>query len=217
MNKAFLICLIAFPSILLAQKTKMIKNASGKEKYEVLASDMKTKHGKFLVYGGGSDIALKGFYKNNLKDSSWTSYDYRGNIAAELRFSKDSLVYFKSVSKDNNLSAKPIIEQGQIDSVLTRSPYYLYGDGYLLSFLSENIRYPAEAKDNGEMGTVFVSFIVDKSGNARDFTVKQPLGYGLDEEAIRVLKLLPQLWIPGAIKESNVDAEVLFPIRFVLR
>ena len=217
MYKILLTSLIICPSFLFAQKTKMIKSESGKEKYEVLASDMKTKHGRFLIYGGGKDIAVKGFYNHNLKDSVWTIYNYKGEIEAELGFSNDTLVAFKRGAGKEDLHAKAILEEGEVDSVLTRPPYFLYGERYLLTHLMENIRYPEKAKDNGKMGTVFVCIIIDKTGNATDFKVINPIGYGLDDEAIRVLKILPNLWIPATNKKSNVAAEVHIPIRFVLR
>ncbi len=216
MNKALLFSLVILPSFSFAQKTKMFKDPFGKEKYEVLVSDMKTKHGKFFVYGG-KDMSVSGFYKNGLRDSVWHSFNYRGEIEAEFRFNKDTLNYFKEINQHNNVSGTLVREEGQIDTVLIRHPYFFYGENYFFRHLMENIRYPEAAKDNGKMGTVWVTFIIDKKGNTRDFWVKSPLGYGLDEEAVRVLKLLPNYWLPGATATSDVTTEVNVPIRFMLR
>ena len=48
--------------------------------------------------------------------------------------------------------------------------------------------YPAKAKNNNISGYVTVEFTVDKEGNTKDITVVQPLGYGCDEEALRVMR-----------------------------
>ncbi|HEY4198497.1 MAG TPA: TonB family protein, partial [Mucilaginibacter sp.] len=63
-------------------------------------------------------------------------------------------------------------------------------------FLQKNIHYPARATEEGKQGKVMLSFIVEKDGTLTNITVDRPMGFGLDEEAVRVLKLAPA-WKPG--------------------
>ena len=74
------------------------------------------------------------------------------------------------------------------------------------SIVEKNKRYPSEAIENDISGRVIISFFVDANGQLSDFQVKKSLGYGCDEEAIRLLKNGPP-WDAGA---TNTRAEYTF-------
>lgn len=57
-------------------------------------------------------------------------------------------------------------------------------------FIKQNLRYPQEAMDNKIEGTVSVEFDIDIFGDVMDTRIKHGLGYGCDEEAVRLTKLL---------------------------
>ncbi|WP_410220352.1 TonB family protein [Pedobacter sp.] len=83
-------------------------------------------------------------------------------------------------------------------------------------FLSQNINYPKEAFENNIQGNVFISFIVEKDGSLADIKIERKLGYGTDEEAIRVLKLSKK-WNPGQINQKPVRTKYNIPIKFTLK
>lgn len=95
-------------------------------------------------------------------------------------------------------------------------PAYPGGNKALTSFFDRNIAYPAEASDNGVEGTVNISFTVDERGKigAPKVTSKR-LGYGLEEEALRVFNKMP-VWTPGSLKGKNVKTRYNLPVRFQL-
>lgn len=62
--------------------------------------------------------------------------------------------------------------------------------------------YPQQATENGIQGTVYVSFVVDSKGNVTDVKVLREIGGGCDEEALRVVKMMPQ-WHPGKQKRET--------------
>lgn len=82
-------------------------------------------------------------------------------------------------------------------------------------FLQNTIRYPDGAMSNGVMGKVIVSFIVEKDGQLSNFKLERGPGYGLDEEAIRVLKLAKP-WKPGMQNGQPVRVKLTLPISFTL-
>ncbi len=63
-------------------------------------------------------------------------------------------------------------------------------------FLQKNLRYPEMAKEVGVSGRVIVNFIIDEEGNIIKATILKGIGAGCDEEALRVIKLMPK-WNPG--------------------
>ncbi|MBC7650823.1 MAG: TonB family protein [Deinococcales bacterium] len=93
-------------------------------------------------------------------------------------------------------------------------PTYPGGQKALEKYIEKNIIYPEEAITDGVEGTVEVMFAVDENGAV--YTPKtrgEKVGYGLDEEAARVISKMPK-WNPGSIKGKNVKTRFTLPITF---
>jgi protein TonB len=82
-------------------------------------------------------------------------------------------------------------------------------------FLQRNLRYPPEAIDKSMSGKVFVSFVVEKDGQISNIKVDRGAGYGMDEEAARVLKL-SKAWKPGMQNGQPVRVRYTLPISFAI-
>jgi len=94
------------------------------------------------------------------------------------------------------------------------SPVYSGGNTAISDYISNNIEYPQDAIDNNVGGTVNVQFGIDENGkitNAKAIGTK--LGYGLDEEAVRVVSKMPK-WNPGTVKGKNVKTWMIIPITY---
>ncbi len=85
----------------------------------------------------------------------------------------------------------------------------------LWQFLSQNLKYPPEARKDNVQGKVFVSFVVGSDGTVRDVFVAKGIGAGCDEEAVRVVKLMPQ-WKPGIQFGKAVPVRYSLPFAFTL-
>jgi TonB family protein len=82
-------------------------------------------------------------------------------------------------------------------------------------YLSQNIRYPVEARQKNIQGKVVCSFIVEKDGSISGLKVVRGIGSGADEEAIRVLSAMPK-WEPGTQNGTNIRQLYTVPISFSL-
>ncbi|MCK6693769.1 MAG: energy transducer TonB [Thermoanaerobaculia bacterium] len=71
-----------------------------------------------------------------------------------------------------------------------QQPEYPGGPAALTKFIYANLRYPAAALEAKIEGTVLVEYDIDYKGNVVDTRVLQTLGFGCDEEAVRVVRLL---------------------------
>jgi periplasmic protein TonB len=89
------------------------------------------------------------------------------------------------------------------------------GEAAWAKFLQRNMRYPQQAIDAKAQGKVFLSFVVEKDGHISSIVVERGVGYGLDEEAVRVLKLAPA-WKPGIQNGHPVRVKFTMPITFQL-
>lgn len=82
-------------------------------------------------------------------------------------------------------------------------------------FLQKNLKYPPEALDKSMGGKVLVSFVVEKDGHLSSVMVDRGAGFGMDEEALRVLKL-SKAWKPGLQRGQPVRVKYTIPISFSL-
>jgi periplasmic protein TonB len=95
-------------------------------------------------------------------------------------------------------------------------PSFAGGNKGLQNYFDKNLDYPAEANDAGVDGTVRISFVVDENGKLISPQVEgEHLGYGLDEEALRVVNKMPA-WTPAKVKGKAVKTRVMLPIKFEL-
>ena len=99
--------------------------------------------------------------------------------------------------------------------VVEEMPQFPGGDEALLSFIAKNIKYPKAAQRMGIEGRVTLSFIIDEKGAITNIKVLRGVGAGCDEEAIRVLKLLPN-YSPGKQRGVPVKVQMQLPVNFVL-
>jgi periplasmic protein TonB len=95
-------------------------------------------------------------------------------------------------------------------------PAYKGGQPALENYINNNIEYPQDAIDNNIEGTVSVQFAVDEQGGISNVsTIGTKTGYGLEEEAIKVISNMPK-WTAGQIKGKNVKTWRILPITYKL-
>jgi periplasmic protein TonB len=84
-----------------------------------------------------------------------------------------------------------------------------------LGALQRQISYPEIAKRAGVEGRVHVEFVVDEQGRVQDARVVRGPGAGLDEEALRVVRMAR--FTPGKQRGQPVRVRMTLPITFRLR
>ena len=101
------------------------------------------------------------------------------------------------------------------NNILEVLPQFPGGNDSLFAFLERNLHYPPMARQLGKQGTVIVNFCVDSTGKITNLLIKKPLGSGCDEEALRVVNLLPN-FSPGIQNGKAVNVYINLPINFKL-
>ena len=92
-------------------------------------------------------------------------------------------------------------------------PRFPGGDPVRFAFLRSQIHYPEAAIKAGIQGVVSVLFVIEKNGSVSNVEVTKGIGGGCDEEAIRVVKIMPS-WEPGKRSGRPVRVMVKMPIVF---
>lgn len=172
--------------------------------------------------GAGCDEELVnriGAYKEGaLKDGN-----YSLKVAFMLQGSSAPFLNENAKNKANFISLNTIsivgypFEADEVHSFvsLENPPKFPGGIDDFYKFLGDNIKYPEEAAKQEIQGNVFVSFIVERDGSLNDIKIDRGLGYGTDEEAVRILKLSPK-WEPGTQNGKTVRVKYNLPIKFSL-
>ena len=119
------------------------------------------------------------------------------------------------VQKAKKVIAKGVEEEIVFD-VVEQMPEFPGGPQALLTWLSQNIKYPAKAEENGVQGVVHVRYAVERDGSITDVKVMKSVDPALDKEAVRVVKSMPR-WIPGKQKGETVRVRLTVPVTFRLQ
>jgi protein TonB len=111
---------------------------------------------------------------------------------------------------------KQQVEENKVFDVVEQMPSFPGGMGALMSWLSQNIKYPVIAAENGVQGRVIVQFVVEKDGSITDVKVAKSVDPSLDKEASRVVSAMPK-WTPGKQNGSAVRVKYTVPVTFKLQ
>ncbi len=112
---------------------------------------------------------------------------------------------------------KQVVEEttDQPYSYVEQMPEFPGGDEARVKYLNKNLKYPTMARESGIQGTVYLTFVVSKTGQISGVRVLRGIGGGCDEEAVRVIQAMPP-WIPGRQNGKTVPVQFSLPLRFTL-
>ncbi len=95
-------------------------------------------------------------------------------------------------------------------------PEFPGGEKAMKKFIAENLVYPKLAREKGISGTVYISFTIKADGSITDIKVLRGIGGGCDEEAVRVIQMMPR-WKPGAQRGLPVAVKFNLPVEFRIK
>lgn len=185
-------------------KTKIVKvedkETSKLEVYTVIKNDKTIKHGEYNLYLINHK-AVTGNYNHNQKSGIWTYYSWSGEIDMKYDFETDRVVYFPALPDTSEYDR----------------PALYFGSTLEITNLIRNIiEYPERALENGISGKVIIAILINEKGEVSGYEFINRVSPDLDEEAMRVVKLLPLKFIP-AIKDGQPTTFLIqIPINFKL-
>jgi protein TonB len=108
------------------------------------------------------------------------------------------------------------IEEEEVEQILTiveEMPTPVGGYPAFYKFIAENIVYPPMARKAGIEGKVILQITVDKTGKLSDAVIAKGIGFGCDDEALRVINLWPK-WNPGFQRGTPRTIRMFVPLAF---
>jgi TonB family protein len=143
-----------------------------------------------------------------IKSGRWRAYDYStGELKAEESYSDNQMITNKYWINNSEYIRDVFYLTDKIAE-------FQGGDTALMSFISKHARYPKYAFNNNMAGVVVVRLIVLKDGTVTGIDLMKKANKFLDMEALRIVKSIPDKWIPGEIENKKVNMLVSVPITF---
>lgn len=144
--------------------------------------------------------------KKDTTDTLYTKpYDGTFGEVLKIREVADQPSNINTVSGSNKLS-----------DIVDEMPQFPGGTNGLMVWLSNNVKYPAVAQENGVQGRVIVSCVIERDGSITDVRVVQGIDPSLDKEAVRVVSSMPK-WTPAKIKGQPIRVLYRVPVAFRLQ
>ena len=138
-----------------------------------------------------------------------TAFLLNGNLLAQSDSTRAQPFTGNLMAQSDSTKAKPV----------ERMPMFPGGQEEMYKYVYSELKYPVEAGKHKISGTVYTQFVVSEEGEIRDIKViRGGLGYGCDEEAIRVIESMNEdhRWIPGMHNGRPVPVTFTLPIKFFL-
>ncbi len=125
--------------------------------------------------------------------------------------------------------APPEKEDNEIVKFATEAPLFkrcedskndadmkLCSETAIINFINKRVKYPSVARELGQEGMAVVRFVVEKDGSVSGFELLKDPGYGMGEEALKVVRKLPKWERPGRMHGRKVRVYFTLPINFKL-
>ena len=116
----------------------------------------------------------------------------------------------------NEPSVEPVLFDMENAPEGFQPPEYVGGMDAFYKYLTDNLRYPEQAKADNIQGRVLIRFVVMNDGSIVNVEVARGIGGGCDEEAVRVVKAMPK-WKPAVSDGNAVNVQYALPITFKLQ
>ena len=153
-------------------------------------------------------LTEEGNYQDGVKNGTWTGGYQDGSFFYEEEFDKGVLKKGKSVTGNIKAADYTVIEE---------KPMFKGGLDALGKFLSNNLVFPTDAQRARVQGKVLLTFVINTDGSVDDIKVEKGLGFGTEEEAVRVVKASKGRWTPGVQRGQKVRTTFNLPINFNLQ
>ena len=160
-----------------------------------LDKDLTLEHGDFKYFFANGNLESEGAFKKGAKIGNWKRYNFDGRPKPDRFYPDES----KSGVKRPTSGAK-----------------FPGGMAALQKFVNDSLRYPEEARDRKIEGVVYVTFIIDATGDVRQAEVSEGVHYLLDDEALRFVSTMPE-WSPAVRNGVAVDSSFIMPITFKVK
>lgn len=213
-----ILCLLTL-SLINCTTPKTVPNQQKKQSYSDRIKYLEKFNKKDTINYKNSNVNQYADYSIITMNDS--SMDMCGQVFYKKSNKQKEMLRFRLINSDGEFK---ILKEGEESLFNNFEIIYLFSDvppafpsseEGLLKFIATNIKYPVDERDNNIQGTVYVQFIISKTGSVKNVKVVRKVSPNLDKEAIRVIQSLPN-WKPGIVNDNPVNVAFTLPINFKL-
>lgn len=167
------------------------------------------KNGNCIYFDDNGDKESQGLFKDNKTTGTWTWYD---------NGSKDSTVatYRENGTKEYTRFSRIELEKqkssNNVYQLADEMPTFPGGIEAMNLFIAKEFNLPKANKNNSVTGIFYVIIVINEDGSVSLLEIKKSLSSTLDEEAIRVIKKMPN-WSAGKIDNKAVKVRISIPFK----
>lgn len=208
------ICLSSYSQEKLKKKIEKHKNPHYTETYYIIKGRQEVKHGAYVRTSAFGRTQEKGQFENNSKVGVWEYFDYSGKLEQKYNHSTSTIELDKS---ETNELVYFVLKDGVfVESKLDSAPVFIGGQSRLLRSTGSQLNYPTKALRSGTQGKVYISVTINENGEQVNEEIIKGIGKGCDQEALRMMKLVPDDWIPAKIGRESVLVKFELSVSFKL-
>lgn len=157
-------------------------------------------------------VRSRGWFEENKRDGLWEFYTNEGKLEQQIDFSKNDVIYYQTP-----LANHPFRVMSGADtllSVLDRPPLFIGGFSRFNDYVADEIEIPLHKSGEKVSGIVYIGFTIDSIGKTSNHHVIRGIGKICNNEALRVMKCIPDDWMPGILNGKKVSIEYVIPFKF---
>ncbi|HMJ69135.1 MAG TPA: TonB family protein [Cyclobacteriaceae bacterium] len=165
----------------------------------------------------GTTTDINGKYSLNVPDSTSLIFSFVGMQTSEVSIHDKANLNVK-MNEDVSQLSEVVITRSAIPRPANAEPVVILAEpaGGIKAYdkyMEDNLRYPQQALENNVKGRVVVEFNISVDGAITNFVVMRSLGYGCDDEVIRLVKEGPT-WTPTTEDNKPVESSVRVRMKF---
>lgn len=232
------ICVLAMNAFgqVTKEVTKKYKSPWYTEKYNVLKSDKKVKHGNFKKSGYEDCLVIDGYYDHGKMDSLWTNYYWRskqiekqghyqdgkrigewsffspdGTLIQTYDYTFQKVVFAITPTKETTI----LENEKEIEKLLLSNPQFIGSTIELYDYISPAQMKMTKGREYDlQTGKVLITFFVTKEGKAINHTIESGISEKINQKCLEIVKTIPDSWIPGRDENGIVIAKYTLPVSF---
>jgi TonB family protein len=165
--------------------------------------------GKIIRYTGfyeNGKVFMEHIFKNDTTNEQIHSYWLNGNTKRESLYDNFGKIFSEKCYSSEGVDTICIDNE--------KMPTFPGGDDAMMDYLAKSTKYPPLAMKNLVEGNVKIQFFIGVDGEILDVEqISKKIGWGCDEEAIRVVKSMP-FWEPGELNGEKIPIKRTITISF---
>jgi TonB family protein len=161
----------------------------------------------------GNITKAAGQFTEDKESGKWDFFNKDGTLHMSFDFDRRQLLHY-SGERQSDTEWSILLDGDTLKVKLDKDPLLIGNEKALMAYIGKNIHYPEVALENDIQGTVVIGFTIHPDGSCTDFRIVKDIGGGCGAEALRVLKLTANFWVPGEKFGEAVTTPMHVPVKF---